>query len=60
VEDRANGLVAPPQPEVLAAAIDRLFALPEGRLREMGENGRLRVAHVSWDVVVERLTETVR
>lgn len=60
VEDGASGFVAPPEPEALAAAIDRLSALPEARLREMGENARLRAAHISWDAVVERLTETIR
>jgi glycosyltransferase involved in cell wall biosynthesis len=60
VEDGANGFVATPEPEALSDAIDRLFALPEGRLREMGENVRLRVEHISWDVVVDRLTETIR
>ena len=59
VEEGASGLVAAAEPGALADAIDRLFALPEGRLREMGENGRLRVEHISWDVVVDRLTETL-
>jgi glycosyltransferase involved in cell wall biosynthesis len=60
VEDGACGFVRPPEPAALAEAIDTVAALPEGRLREMGENGRLRVAHISWDAVVERLTETIR
>jgi glycosyltransferase involved in cell wall biosynthesis len=60
VEDGVSGLVAAAEPEALGAAIDRLFALPEARLREMGEEGRLRVAGLSWDTVVDRLTETIR
>jgi len=60
VEDGACGFVRPPEPAALAEAIDTAAALPEGRLREMGENGRLRVAHISWETVVERLTETIR
>ncbi len=60
VEEGVSGFVARPEPEALGDAIDRLFALPEGRLREMGENALLRVAHISWDAVVERLTETLR
>ena len=33
VEDGVSGFVAAPEPEALADAIDRLFALPESRLR---------------------------
>ena len=60
VEDGVNGVVAAPTPEALAEGILRLAALPEARLREMGEEGRTRVAHLSWDAVVDRLTETLR
>lgn len=60
VEDGACGRVCAPDAEALGAAIDGLGALPEGRLREMGEEGRRRVAHISWDAVVDRLTETLR
>jgi glycosyltransferase involved in cell wall biosynthesis len=60
VEDGVSGFVAAPEPEALAEGIDRLTALPEARLREMGEEGRVRVAHLSWDTVVDRLTETLR
>ena len=60
VEDGVNGLVAAPNAAALGEAIDRLFALPEVRLREMGEEGRSRVAHLSWDAVVDCLTEAIR
>jgi glycosyltransferase involved in cell wall biosynthesis len=60
VEDGVTGAVAAPEAEALADAIDRLFALPESRLREMGAEGRARVAHLSWDTVVDRLTETLQ
>ena len=60
VEDGVNGWVAAPDPEDLGGAIDRLWALPEARLREMGEEGRRRVAHVNWDGVVDALTESIR
>jgi glycosyltransferase involved in cell wall biosynthesis len=60
VEDGVSGVVVPPAPDALAEGIDRLAALPERRLREMGEAGRARVAHLSWDAVVDRLTETLR
>ncbi len=57
VSDGENGLVAAPDPESVAAAIDRFFAWPESRLREMGEVGHLRVADITWDHVIDRLTE---
>jgi glycosyltransferase involved in cell wall biosynthesis len=60
VEDGVTGVVAAPEPQALAEAIDRLFALPEARLREMGAVARGRVEHLSWDTVVDRLTETLR
>ena len=60
LDDGVGGLVRPPQPEPLADAIDTLFALPERRLREMGAEGHHRVAHITWDGVVEQLTESLR
>jgi glycosyltransferase involved in cell wall biosynthesis len=60
IEDGETGVVAVPTPEALAEGIDRLASLPEPRLREMGEGGRSRVAELSWDAVVDRLTETLR
>jgi glycosyltransferase involved in cell wall biosynthesis len=60
VEDGVNGFVAPPEAGLLGEAIDRLWALPESRLREMGEEGHARVAHITWDAVVDRLTESIR
>ena len=60
VQDGETGLVAAPLPEALADAIDRLWALPEARLREMGEAGRARVEGISWDHVIDRLTESLR
>ena len=52
-----TGLVAEPAPEAVAAAIDELWALPEARLREMGEAGFARVRDINWDHVIDRLTE---
>jgi glycosyltransferase involved in cell wall biosynthesis len=60
VEDGATGFVATPEPAALADAIDRLWGLPEPRLREMGAEGLRRVASITWDTVVDRLTELVR
>jgi glycosyltransferase involved in cell wall biosynthesis len=55
--DGESGLVAEAEPEAIAAAIDRLWELPQSRLEEMGTAGRARVADISWDQVIDRLTE---
>jgi glycosyltransferase involved in cell wall biosynthesis len=60
VTDGETGLVTPPTPEAIADGIDRLWALPEARLREMGEAGRQRVTGITWDHVIDRLTESLR
>ena len=57
VSDAETGLVADPEPAALAAAIDRLWELPEARLREMGAAAHARVAGITWDHVIDRLTE---
>jgi len=60
VTDGETGIVTPPDPEALAAGIDRLFESPLARLREMGEQGRRRVEGISWDHVIDHLTECLR
>ena len=60
VEDGASGVVAAADPDALGETIDRLWALPEARLREMGAEGRRRVEGISWDHVIDRLTESIR
>jgi glycosyltransferase involved in cell wall biosynthesis len=60
VEDGVTGCVGRPEAGPLGEAVDRLWALPEGRLREMGEEGHARVKDITWDAVVDRLTESVR
>ena len=57
VTDGESGLVAEPTAESIAAAIDRLWAMPQARLREMGEAGRARVEDINWDRVIDCLTE---
>jgi len=57
VSDEENGLVVAPEPDAVAAAIDRLFAWPESRLRALGEEGHRRVRDITWDHVIDRLTE---
>ena len=60
VKDEVNGAVVSPEPGALAEAIDRIWALPEARLKEMGEEGHARVEGISWDRVIDRLTESIR
>jgi glycosyltransferase involved in cell wall biosynthesis len=59
VSEGETGLVAAPEPAAIAEAIDRLWALPEARLREMGEAGHARVKDITWDHVIDRLTEQI-
>jgi glycosyltransferase involved in cell wall biosynthesis len=53
----ASGLVAAPEADALADAIDRLWDWPEARLRDAGALGREQVAGISWEHVIARLTE---
>jgi glycosyltransferase involved in cell wall biosynthesis len=55
-----TGVVCDPTPDAVADGIDALWAEPSTRLREMGEAGRARVDGISWDHVIDRLTETLR
>lgn len=59
VEDGQCGAVASPDAEAMAEAIDRVWALPSRRLQEMGEEGRRRVVGISWETVIDRLTESL-
>ena len=45
--------------EAVAAGIDRVFALPEARLAEMGAAGHARVSGITWDHVIDTLTESL-
>jgi glycosyltransferase involved in cell wall biosynthesis len=54
-----TGVVAAPDPDALAAAIDELWQWPEARLRALGEAGRARVSGITWDGVIDRLTATI-
>ncbi len=59
VEEGRSGLVRPAQAAALGQAIDEVFGLGEARLRELGEEGRSRVASITWDRVVDALAETL-
>ena len=56
VEDGVTGLVTDGSPAGIADAIDRLAA-DRSLAEKMGEAGRERVAGLSWEPVVARLTE---
>src|SRR5262249_4573469 len=60
VSPEETGLVTEATPEAIAAGIDALWRWPEARLRDMGEAGRARVEDISWDRVIDRLTESIR
>jgi glycosyltransferase involved in cell wall biosynthesis len=60
VVDGVNGIVAAPDPEAVAAGIDRVFALPQTQLREGGEEGRGRVSGITWDHVIDTLTKRLQ
>jgi len=56
VEDGINGYIVPPEPEVIASAIDELYSNKE-RAKKMGMAGyeKLLSLNISWDNVIEAL-----
>jgi len=59
VSEGETGMVALPTPESLAAVIDALWQLPEARLSAMGAAGHQRVKSITWDHVIDVLTESL-
>jgi glycosyltransferase involved in cell wall biosynthesis len=53
-----TGWVSPPVPDALADAIDRLWQEPDIRLREMGDRAQERVRDITWERVIDALTES--
>jgi glycosyltransferase involved in cell wall biosynthesis len=53
-----SGLICPPEPGSLAAAIEFLAANP-ARAAEMGREGRVTASSITWDKVAERLTGAI-
>jgi len=60
VTEGETGVVTAPDPEAIAAGIDRLWELPQDRLRDLGEAGYQRVKDITWDAVIDQLTESIR
>ncbi len=54
-----TGLVAAPEAGAVADAIDALWSEPQRQLEAWGEAGRSRVAGITWDHVIDRLTEGI-
>jgi glycosyltransferase involved in cell wall biosynthesis len=54
VDHGVTGLVAPPDPDALAAHIDALFEAV-ARAERLGAAGPARVADISWDRVLQAL-----
>lgn len=59
VRDGHTGFVAEPNAESLAEGIRRAFAQP-ARTRDMGQEGLKLVTPITWDNVIDKLTETIR
>jgi len=55
VVDGVNGFVCAPQPEEIAAAVNRL-AGDRTRAAAMGDAGHATAARITWDGVIEKLT----
>lgn len=53
VRDGETGLVVPPKPEAIGAALETAWESPA--LSEMGERGRARVTEITWDAAVGTL-----
>ncbi len=60
VADGETGLVTLAEPEALAQGLRRLYDASGDALRALGEAGHARVVGITWDHVLDRLTETLR
>ncbi len=58
VSDGETGLVAPPEPEAIAARLCRLLGDP-AEARRLGDAGARRVADIRWERVIRALTVDV-
>ncbi len=60
VEDGRSGVVTAANAEDLGRGMRRLYDAGDSALRDMGEAGFLTVKDISWDHVLDRLTESLR
>jgi glycosyltransferase involved in cell wall biosynthesis len=56
VEDGVNGIVCPPEPEAVAAALESLAA-DRSRAARLGQAGFERASGITWTGVIEQLVE---
>lgn len=59
VDDDRSGYVVEPNGEALGAAVNKLHA-DRAKARDLGAAGRPKVDGISWDHVIDRLTEPLR
>ena len=59
VENEKNGLVSECEPELVGANIEYLYN-NKNKCKEFGMLGYEKVKHITWDNVIDRLTETLR
>jgi glycosyltransferase involved in cell wall biosynthesis len=57
VDDGVSGLVAPPEPQAIGAAIERLWH-DRALRRRLADGARRRAAEVTWEPAVAAITET--
>lgn len=57
VTDGESGIVAAPNADSVADAMDRMSTASESSLRAMGHAGHRQVEGITWDGVIDRLTE---
>ncbi len=60
VGEGETGVVTAPDPEAIAAGIDRLWDLSDSQLKALGDAGYERVKDITWDAVIDQLTESIR
>jgi glycosyltransferase involved in cell wall biosynthesis len=58
VDHERTGLIVDPTPGAIAAAVERLTSDPE-LAAELGANGRVRAAELSWSVAADELREGI-
>lgn len=59
VKDNLNGYVCECKEQDIAQGIQKLYRIP-ARLSDFGHNGYEAVKDISWDIVIDALTQTLR
>ncbi len=53
-----NALITQNEPEAIGQCFDELYN-NKGKAKEMGENGFVLARNITWDAVIDKLTETI-